>query len=151
MKAWLGSIQKVDPSTLSPIKKTIPANYVLGVLGTRSKMTYDAMRTEIIQPALDTWGLPAELIIPSEGESSHVLMLWAQQKDIPIRMVSCDWVSDGRRATLFRDTSIQREAHRLIVLQGPRSNAASKVAARLAKKGKPVGLSERPGFPLKMI
>jgi len=100
---------------------------------------------------LDAWGLPAEIILPSDGDSSHVFLLWAQQKDIPIRMISSDWTSFGRRASLIRDTTILREANRLIFLQGPRSNKSAQTAARLAKKGRVVGLSERPGASLTIL
>jgi hypothetical protein len=109
------------------------------------------MQIEIIQPMLDAWGLPSEILVPSEGDSSHILVLWAQQKDIPIRMITSDWSSFGPRAALVRNTSIQREADRLIFLQGPRSTKVAKDAERLAKKGRIIGLSERPGNSLNFL
>jgi hypothetical protein len=157
---WLGSLNIIDPKTLSPPKKTLqrplPSNdpqgrWTLGVLGSRSKISYDTMNIEIIQPMLDAWGAPAEILLPSDGDSSNVFLLWAQQKDIPIRMISSDWTSFGRRASLMRDTTILREADRLIFFQGPRSNKPAQTAARLAKKGRIVGLSERPGFSLTIL
>jgi hypothetical protein len=160
---WLGSLNIVDPKTLSPPKitplhtcrpdalKGHSGNWTLGIMGSRSKTSYDTMKLEIIQPMLDAWGIPAEIILPSDGDSSHVFLLWAQQKDIPIRMISSDWTSFGRRASMIRDTTILREADRLIFLQGPRSVKPAQAAARLAKKGRVVGLSERPGAPLTIL
>jgi hypothetical protein len=49
----------------------------------------------------------------------------------------------------MRDALIQKEATHLLLLQGPRSNALSQMAARLKKKGRPVAISERPGLPVK--
>ena len=162
MLGWLGSSNIVDPKTLSPPKSrknvsvsclgpTVQGPWTLGIIGSRGKTTYDKMQLEIIQPMLAAWGLPSEVLIPSDGDSSHLLVLWAQQKDIPIRMITSDWSSFGPRASLVRNTTIQREADRLIFLQGPRSTKVAKDAARLAKKGRIVGLSERPGSLLNFL
>lgn len=162
MLGWLGSSNIVDAKTLSPPKsrknasvsclgQTAQGPWTLGIIGSRGKTTYDKMQLEIIQPMLAAWGLPSEVIVPSDGNSSHILVLWAQQKDIPIRMITSDWSSFGPRAALVRNTTIQREADRLIFLQGPRSTKVAKDAARLAKKGRIVGLSERPGSLLNFI
>jgi hypothetical protein len=146
---WLGSKNYV--TDLSPVKESRESRYALGVIGSRSRSTYDTMQVEIIQPLIEAWGLPVELIIPSDGDSSHVLMLWAQQKDIPIQMISSDWALYGKRAAMIRDTTIQRESTRLLFLQGPRSTTLEKTANRLAKKGRSVALSDRPGNPLTII
>ena len=145
---WLGSVP-VDPVTLSPPRKS--SKYVLGVIGTRARTSYEQMRVEIIAPLVDAWGLPTQIVIPSDGETSHVLMLWAQQKDIPIQIISSDWSLYGKRAAMIRDTTIQRESTRLLFLQGPRSTTLEKTAKRLAKKGRSVALSDRPGNPLIII
>jgi hypothetical protein len=160
MLGWLGSSNIVDPKTLSPPKsglcsgrspERVPDNWTLGIIGSRGKTTYDKMQLEIIQPMVAAWGLPSEVLVPSDGDSSHILVLWAQQKDIPIRMITSDWSSFGPRAALVRNTTIQKEADRLIFLQGPRSTKVAKDAARLAKKGRIVGLSERPGSLLNFM
>jgi hypothetical protein len=149
---WLGSKNHVDEKDLSPdIKEPKSSRYALGIIGSRGKITYDAMQAEIVQPMIAAWGLPVELIIPSDGDSSHVLMLWAQQKDIPVTMISSDWLTHGRRASMIRDISIQKAASRLVFLQGPRSNAIAATANRLAKKGRLVALSERPGHSLTIL
>ena len=150
---WLGSTTTVDQKNLSPPKKPQSRNsrYVLGVLGTRNRTDYESLQREVIGPMVDAWGLPAQMIIPSESESSHVLVLWAQQKDIPIHMVSSDWSGFGRKASMVRDSYIQQNADCLVFLQGPRSNRVAAVAARLAKKGRAVALSERPGQILNIL
>jgi len=154
MLGWLGSSNIIDPKTLSPPRSMGPESssgpWKLGIIGSR-KTRYENMQIEIIQPMLDAWGLPSEILVPSEGDSSHILVLWAQQKDIPIRMITSDWSSFGPRAALVRNTSIQREADRLIFLQGPRSTKVAKDAERLAKKGRIIGLSERPGNSLNFL
>ena len=146
---WLGKDAKaVDPRSLSPLQSrvtTLQSRYALGVLGTRSKTTFDGLKAEIVDPILEAWGLPDELILPSEGDSSHILMTWAHQCGIPVRLIACDWSTHGRRAQMFRDAHIQQTASHLVLMQGPRSNAYSALATRLAKKGRMIALSERPG------
>ena len=159
LTGWLGSTNSVDPAHLSPpsrtrhtpVKNLHKTKYTLGVLGTRNRTDYESIQTEIIGPMIAEWGLPSQIIIPSEGESSHVLMLWAQQKDIPIHMASSDWTGHGRKASMIRDTYIQQEADRILFLQGPRSTKIAATANRLAKKGRMVALSERPGLPLQVL
>jgi hypothetical protein len=97
---------------------------------------------------IEAWGLPDEIILPAEGDSSQAIHSWAQLKEIPISLVSCDWVKQGRRAGMFRDGRIQQEATHFLLLQGPRSNALSVLAGRLGRRGRPVIISERPGLPV---
>ena len=163
--SWLGSSNKVNERSLSPIlsrgttattakattaKATTESSsrLVLGVLGTRSNIRSDDLDTNILEPILEAWGCPDELLLPAEGDSSQALQRWADLKDIPVRLITCDWISQGRKAGLLRDARIQRDATHLLLLQGPRSNALRSLAERLTRKGRPVVLSERPGLPV---
>lgn len=148
MSGWLGSSRPAR--SLSPLLKrgSKDSRIVLGVLGTRSNIRADDLDINIIAPLVEAWGLPDEIIVPAEGDSSQAIQSWAELKNIPISLVGCDWVAQGRRAGMLRDSRIQREATHLLMLQGPRSNALSALAQRLSRKGRPVVLSERPGMPL---
>jgi len=145
---WLGSTQKVNERSLSPVKtgKILTKRIVLGVLGSRSNIRYEDVITNLLTPMLETWGTPDEILLPANGDSSFVIQSWAELKGIPVTLVTCDWVRNGKRAGIFRDTKIQRESSHLLLLQGPRSNALSGLAARLRRKGVPIALSERPGL-----
>jgi hypothetical protein len=147
---WLGSTNKVSDRSLSPIAKrgSQTGRVVLGVLGIRSNIRCEDIDANIIGPIIEAWGLPDEVILPAEGDSSQAIQSWAQLKNIPISLVGCDWVAQGKRAGIFRDARIQREATHLLLLQGPRSNALSSLAERLGRKGRPVVISERPGMPV---
>ena len=142
---WLGSTRTVRERSLSPILKRSAEQkrIVLGVLGTRSNIL--AMDELILAPMIEAWGLPDEILLPAEGDSSQAIQSWADMKNIPVTLVSCDWAALGRRASLLRDARIQREASHLLMLQGPRSNALMSLAERLGRKGRPVVISERPG------
>jgi hypothetical protein len=151
MEHWLGSSIKKSERSLSPLLKrrdTKPEKIVLGVLGTRSSITMEDLETNILAPIIEAWGIPDELIVPSEGESSHALQNWGDSRDIPVHLVCCDWTQLGRKAGIFRDARIQRDATHLLMLQGPRSNALMVTATRLARKGRHVVISERPGLPV---
>lgn len=150
MMAWLGSTNKVSARSLSPITKPANNRVVLGILGIRSNIRHDDLETNIINPIVEAWGLPDEIILPAEGDSSHAIQSWADLKNIPTSLVSCDWVAQGRRAGMMRDGRIQREATHLLLLQGPRSNALTALAERLERKGRPVVISERPGLPVQL-
>jgi hypothetical protein len=151
---WLGSTTKVRERSLSPLltkEERRKANskeqrVVLGVLGTRSNIRLDELETMITEPLVALWGLPAEIVLPAEGDSSFALQVWAETKGIPVHLVSCDWAAQGRVAGRLRDARIQRDATHLLFLQGPRSTALTTLAGRLTRKGRPVFLSERPGL-----
>jgi hypothetical protein len=140
---------KMDPRALSPVRMPgsapDPTRIVFGVLGTRNKMSYEDFVSQILDPTVEAWGLPAEIIAPADGESAEVLQAWATHRCIPICLVAADWTRNGKRAGMLRDSRIQRDASHLILLQGPRSNALTALAGRLQRKGRPVVLSERPG------
>ena len=133
--------------SLSPIlKKPTVERVVLGVLGTRNNIRCDDLDTNILAPLVEAWGLPDAILLPAEGDSSQAILSWADMKNIPTSLVGCDWAAQGKRASLLRDSRIQREATHLLLLQGPRSNALSTLAGRLSRKGRPVVISERPGL-----
>ena len=143
---WLGASPNHAIRSLSPVQSPAhskPARTVLGVLGTRSKVT--DLEAQVLQPLLDLWGIPDAILVPADGDSSYAIQHWAQSKGISTQLLACDWAKHGKRAGLFRDALIQREASHLLLLQGPRSNALSNLAKRLGRKGRPVALSERPG------
>jgi hypothetical protein len=121
---------------------------VLGFLGKRSNIRYEDIEIQILEPIIREWGKPDEIIIPAEGESSYAIQLWAQKNGISIQLVGCDWLAYGRRASMMRDSQIQRESTHLVMIQGPRSNSYSTLAERLRKKGRKVALSERPGLSI---
>jgi hypothetical protein len=146
LDTWLGSTKKVDARSLSPVKATKTARIVLGILGARANMTYEAIQEEIIEPAITAWGVPDEVLLPAQGESSYTIQSWAATKEIPVSLVTADWTLQGSKAGFYRDARIQRDATHLILLQGPRSTALAALAARLQRKGRPVLLSERPGL-----
>ena len=147
---WLGSTNKVNARSLSPVKKHSdkgPDNeIVLGILGTRSNICSEELDLQLMAPLLEKWGTPNKLILPASGDSSYAIQCWAEAKGIPVSLVCCDWVRNGRKAGLLRDAQIQREATHFLLLQGPRSNAFSALARRLQRKARPVLLSERPGL-----
>lgn len=148
---WLGSSgapPRISQRSLSPVKSAKLSRTVLGVLGTRSNVRIEDLEAQIIGPTLEAWGIPDAVVLPAEGDSSYALQAWAQAKNIPVQLIACDWAKQGRRAGMMRDATIQREATHFVLLQGPRSNALNTKAMQLARKGRPVVISERPGLPV---
>lgn len=136
--------------SLSPLirRSTTDDRLVLGVLGTRSTVRNDEFTEQILSPLLEAWGTPDEILAPADGESSYVIQSWASTNGIPVTLIACDWVKQGRRAAPLRDARIQRDASHFLLLQGPRSNALAALAHRLDRKGRPVVISARPGLPV---
>jgi len=131
--------------SLSPLLTTLTSErVVLGVIGTRSTTSN---LDELMAPIMEAWS-PDEIILAAEGASSFAICQWAEVRQIPVRCIGCDWRVHGKRASCIRDAQIQREATHLLLLQGPRSNSLSTLAARLQKRGRPVAISERPGLPV---
>lgn len=151
---WLGATgapPRVNPRSLSPVKITRAPESdrtVLGILGIRSNVLVEELELNVLVPVIEAWGIPDLLILPAEGDSSYALQAWAQVKEIPVQLIACDWTRQGKKAGMLRDATIQREATHIVLLQGPRSNAMTELAGRLARKGRPVVLSERPGLPV---
>jgi hypothetical protein len=155
---WLGKTgppakepTPVSMRSLSPVKRNLSAiddRVVLGVLGTRSNIRYEEFVEQILAPIVEAWGVPDEIVLPAESESTQVIQTWAATQKIPLRLVACDWARQGKRAGLLRDAQIQREASHFVLLQGPRSNAMTILATRLEQKRRPVVISVRPGRPV---
>lgn len=156
---WLGKektteTKSINPRSLSPLltreeqtkKATEERRYVLGVLGSRNKVAYDDVILQIVSPIMEAWGTPDEILLPAEGETSQIIQMWANTHGVPVSFVSCDWKSDCKRAKVFRDARIQREASHFVLIQGPRSSAYSALGERMQRKGTPVVISERPGM-----
>ena len=140
------------PKTTRALSPIYPSRYsidqprkVLGFLGKRSNIRYEDIEVQILEPILREWGTPDEILLPMEGDSSYAIQRWAQANGVSIQLVGCDWLAHGRRASMLRDSQIQRDATHLVMIQGPRSNAYSVLAERLRRKGRKVALSERPG------
>lgn len=152
---WLGvsstKTAPMDPRSLSPPRAVRPERTVLGVLGTRSKVRYEDIESQILVPILEAWGEPDELLLPAEGDSSRIIQAWATRRGIPVSLVVSDWATHGKRAGLLRDARIQRESSHMLLLQGPRSNAMTTLGRRLHRKGRPVVISERPGEAVKSL
>jgi hypothetical protein len=149
---WLGkssTTRSLSPLLERPTRQT--DHTVLGIIGTRSNVRYEDFEMNIIGPVIEAWGVPDELILPADSESTEIFQSWASRKGVPVRFVACDWVRQGKRAGMLRDARIQREATHLVLLQGPRSNTLSELAARLSRKGRPVVISERPTQPVKSV
>ena len=119
LDTWLGATKKVDARSLSPIKATMKSNrIVLGILGARANMTYEQIQEQIIEPALTLWGVPDEVLLPAQGESSYTIQSWATTEEIPFSLVTADWTLQGAKAGFYRDARIQRDSTHLILLQG---------------------------------
>lgn len=148
---WLGRPEPLQRSPSPLLKYRTVERVVLGVLGTRSNIRVEDLEMNILAPVVEAWGLPDEILVPAEGDSSQALQSWATSKEIPVRLVTCDWAKQGKRAGAMRDARIQREATHLVMLQGPRSNALMQLATRLNRKGRHVVISERPSEPVKSL
>jgi hypothetical protein len=149
--SWLGKTTPVDPRSLSPVRSVRPERIVFGVLGARNNVRYEDVERDILQPLLDKWPNPDELILALDSDVAYVIQGWAERRGIPVRIIAADWIKHGRRASVLRDACIQREASHLVLLQGPRSNALSQLAGRLNRKGRNVAISSRPGEPVKSL
>jgi len=141
---WLGK----NSRSASPIEHR-PTRMVLGILGIRSISRFEEVETDWMAPILEAWGTPDAIVCPAEGDSSHAIQTWAHSKKIPVECCTADWIRQGRRAGVLRDSQIQRQATHLLLLQGPRSTKMITLAERLHKKGVPVVISERPGQAVK--
>lgn len=151
LSGWLGCHDSDTPKKktvreLSPPRPTAPERLVLGVIGTRSNIRYEEFERDIVGPLMEAWGVPDAIVASAEGDIAELLTTWATHNEVPLRLISADWVRQGKRAGMLRDGSIQRDASHLVFLQGPRSNTMMTLALRLSRKGRPVVISQRPGI-----
>lgn len=117
--------------------KAIPI--LLGILGSRNDATPQKITEACMNPILSELGrCPERMIVPAEGYSSIFLQDWSEQLKIPVQVYEADWRKHNRRAKIFRDTRIEKEATHFIIFLNKRSSYYENVATRLAKKGKQV-------------
>ena len=114
----------------------IPKPIHLGILGSRDDLSQEKIVEEIITPVLSVLGrLPERVILPGDGRSSIFLLDWADQMKLPTTVYESDWYRHGRRARIFRDSRIEKEATHFLVFLNKKSAYYEAVASRLARKG----------------
>lgn len=113
----------------------IPQPFYLGVLGTHEQITKDQI-TDILLAILHVVErFPERMILPQEGKSSLFLQDWAERQSLPIQVYEADWYKHQKRALIFRDSRIMKEATHFLVFLNKRSEANEKTATRLAQQG----------------
>lgn len=117
-----------------PIQQTQPL--FLGVLGSRPDVSAQALQENILTPMLQELGrTPDKVILPVEGLSNILISDWAEQLRIPTQIYDADWQRHQKRAKIFRDLRIQKEATHFLIFLNKRSTFNEKLAERLAIKG----------------
>ena len=107
----------------------------LGILGTRNDISSTNDVAELMSIITADIGVPQELYIPQEGESSIHIDTWAFRKGIPVEALEANWRQFGRRAKAMRDSAIMRQATHFLIFGGPRSTKPAETARALARKG----------------
>jgi hypothetical protein len=118
---------------LSPPREVKPI--VLGVFGTRSRAVLNEKRLieQILTPILQELGrVPDKVLVPSEGDSSAVIEMWAESLRIPCNTITAEWGRVGKAAVHMRDARIQAEATHAIVFLSNRSARYEKLAEQMA-------------------
>ena len=124
---------------LDDVKPTVAKPVVIGILGNSAaaKWTRETIAETIMNPLLgEIERLPDTILMPSEGNTSILLQIWADRQNIPCQSIDADWARMGRRARIMRDARILKEATHLIFFLGARSDYYEKMAIREAKKEK---------------
>ena len=124
---------------LDDVKPVVAKPVVLGVLGNSAaaKWTRETIAETIMNPLLgEIERLPDTILMPSEGNTSILLQIWADRQNIPCQSIDADWARMGRRARIMRDARILKESTHLIFFLGARSDYYEKMAIREAKKEK---------------
>ena len=114
---------------------------ILGFLGHSSaaKWTRNSMADLILNPLMgEIDKLPNILLIPTEGNTSTLLQIWAERMNIEYQAIDSDWTRLGRRARALRDGRILKESTHLVFFLGSRSDYYEKIAIREVKKGRKV-------------
>lgn len=120
-----------------PLTQSRPVT--LGILGQSSKWTRDTIAEGVMNPLISELGkLPFSILMPSEGDTSMLLQIWAERQGIGHQVLDADWKRLGRKARALRDGRILKESTHLLFFLGNRSDYYEKVAIREAKKGKVV-------------
>ena len=124
---------------LDDVKPVVAKPVVLGILGNSAaaKWTRETIAETIMNPLLgEIERLPDTILMPSEGNTSILLQIWADRQNIACQSIDADWARMGRRARIMRDARILKEATHLIFFLGARSDYYEKMAIREAKKEK---------------
>lgn len=122
---------------LIPLTQSRPIR--LGILGYSSKWTRDTIAEGVMNPLVgELEKLPYTILLPSEGDTSILLQIWAERQGIGHQVLDADWKRLGRKARAIRDSRILKESTHLLFFLGTRSDYYEKVAIREAKKGKVV-------------
>jgi hypothetical protein len=115
----------------------------LGVIGTHNQISKEDIHEKILHPLLSVLGrLPDKVFVPSDGQSSAYITVWAERSELETQCVEADWRRFQRKAAVLRDARILKEANHLLVFVGPKSRSYEQTGIREAKKGKRVFLVE---------
>jgi hypothetical protein len=117
---------------------TIPNPFFLGILGSHEGATPEKIADLVLAILEVLQKFPERMILPSEGRNNMFLSDWADKHSLPTQIYEADWYRHNRRARIFRDTRIIKEATHFLIFLNKRSEANEKTAVRLAKQGKSV-------------
>ena len=108
---------------------------ILGVLGSRNAITKQIIQSEILIPILDDLDQEiVKVVLPEEPLSSTYIECWANRQNIPVTMMKSDWVTNGKRAGVLRDSQIEKGSNVFLVFEGPRSRYYLNLAEKIAKR-----------------
>ena len=111
----------------------------LGVLGKREDISKEDFFEKILHPLAGTLGrLPDKILLPSDGMSSALVGVWADQCDIQTETIVADWRKLGRKAVCLRDARILKASTHLLIFEQPKSDYLLKLGTRELKKGKQI-------------
>lgn len=118
---------------LSPPREVKPI--VLGVFGTRSRAALNEKKIieQVLTPILQELGrIPDKILVPSEGDSSAIIEMWAESLRVPCHIITAEWGRLGKAASHMRDARIQAEATHALVFLSNRSARYEKMAEQMA-------------------
>jgi hypothetical protein len=118
--------------SLSPPR--VPQICRLGILGQRRDLDADSVK-QVMEAIQEDFPPIQSLIVPSDTTSSVYFESYGESIQTPVTIYEADWRRDGRRAQIFRDARIMKEATHFLVFGGPRSDRLQKTAEQLTKKG----------------
>lgn len=107
---------------------------ILGVIGARNSLTKQILQNEILNPILEDLGRIDKILLPEEHLTSTYIEAWALRKGIDYDFVKSDWLNYGKKASIMRDSQLEKQSTALLVFEGPRSRFYLDFAERIAKK-----------------
>lgn len=123
-------------STLELLEEVqVKPEFVLGIVG-HASATKESITESMLSIAADMNLLPNSVLLPTEGNTSIFIQIWAERNKIPCTPIEADWSRMGRKARALRDSRIVKEATHLLFFLGKRSDYYEKMAIRELKKGK---------------